>query len=73
MKYVVLWDIKIQLVPHKRHITSPLQSPSSYVRFEIFKAATTKNAVLWDVKPCGSCKNRGYGGTYRLHYQGENN
>jgi hypothetical protein len=29
-----------------------------------------KNAVLWDVAPCRSCKmNRRFGGTYRLHLQ----
>jgi hypothetical protein len=27
-----------------------------------------KNAVLWDVTPCGSCRNRRFGGTYRLHH-----
>jgi hypothetical protein len=27
-----------------------------------------KNAVFWDVTPCDSCKNRRYGGTWRLHY-----
>jgi hypothetical protein len=30
-----------------------------------------KNAVLWDMMPCGSCKNRCFGQTYRLHHQGE--
>jgi positive regulator of sigma E activity len=30
-----------------------------------------KNAVFWDVTPCGSCKNRRLGGTYRLRHQGE--
>jgi hypothetical protein len=29
MKNVVFWDIKPQFVPHRRHITSPLQSPAS--------------------------------------------
>jgi hypothetical protein len=28
---------------------------------------------LWDVTPCGSFKNRRFGGTYRLHRQGEEN
>jgi hypothetical protein len=28
MKNVVSWDIIIQFVPHRRHITSPLQSPA---------------------------------------------
>jgi hypothetical protein len=25
-----------------------------------------KNGVFWDVTPCGSCKNRSFGGTQRL-------
>jgi hypothetical protein len=25
-----------------------------------------KNVVFWDVTPCGSCKNRRFGGTCRL-------
>jgi hypothetical protein len=25
-----------------------------------------KNGVFWDVTACGSCKNRRFGGTYRL-------
>jgi hypothetical protein len=29
----------------------------SFVRFEVFTAVTMKNAVFWDVTPCGSCKN----------------
>jgi hypothetical protein len=28
-----------------------------------------KNSVLWDVAPCGSCKNRRFGGTCRLSLQ----
>jgi hypothetical protein len=30
----------------------------TYVRFEVFKAVTMRNAVFCDVAPCGSCKNR---------------
>jgi hypothetical protein len=33
----------------------------------------TKSAVLWDVTPCGSCKNRCFGKTYRLHHQDDKN
>jgi hypothetical protein len=29
MKNAVFWDIKSQFVHHRRHITSPLQSPAS--------------------------------------------
>jgi hypothetical protein len=64
MKNGVFWDIKTEFVLHRRHITSPLQSPASkcYVRLEVFTAVTMKNVVFWDVTPCDSCKNRRYGG-----------
>jgi hypothetical protein len=29
MKNVVYWHIKTQFIPHRRHITSPLQRPAS--------------------------------------------
>jgi hypothetical protein len=32
-----------------------------------------KNVVFWDVTPCGSCKNRRFGTTYRLRHQGKKN
>jgi hypothetical protein len=27
---------------------------------------TMKKNVIWDIRPCGSCKNRRFGGTWRL-------
>jgi hypothetical protein len=33
------------------------------VRSEVFTAVTMKNGVFWVVRPCGSCKNRRFGGT----------
>jgi hypothetical protein len=27
------------------------------IKFEVFTAMTMNNDVLWDVTPCGSCKN----------------
>jgi hypothetical protein len=33
------------------------------VRFEVYTAVAMKNVVFWDVTPCGSCKNRRFGGT----------
>jgi hypothetical protein len=39
--------------------------PESVVRFEVFTAVTMKNGVFWDVTPCGSCKNRRFGGNKR--------
>jgi hypothetical protein len=44
-----------------------------HVRFEGFTAVTMKNGVFWDVTPCGSCKNRRFGGTWRLPHQGDRN
>jgi hypothetical protein len=41
------------------------------VRSDVFTAVTMKNAVFWDVMPCGTCKNRGFGGTYLLNHQGD--
>jgi hypothetical protein len=35
-------------------------------------AVTMKNAVFWDVTPCGCCKNQRFEGTHRLCFQGEN-
>jgi hypothetical protein len=32
-----------------------------------------KNAVFWDVIPCGSCKKRHFGGKYRFHHQDDKN
>jgi hypothetical protein len=51
MKNGIFWDIKPQFVLHRRHITSPLQSPASkcYVRFEVFTAVTMKNGIFWDI------------------------
>jgi hypothetical protein len=46
------------------------QTPSVYVKFEVFIAVTMKNTVFWDVAPCRSCLNRCFGGTCRLHLQG---
>jgi hypothetical protein len=34
---------------------------------------TLKNCVFWDVTPCGSCKNRRFGGTWHLLHQGDRN
>jgi hypothetical protein len=43
------------------------------VRFEVITAVTVRNSVFCDVTPCGSCKNRLFGGLYRLYYQGDSN
>jgi hypothetical protein len=35
--------------------------------------STQKHGVFWDVKPCGSCKNRRFGWTQLLLHQGDKN
>jgi hypothetical protein len=50
-----------------------VMGPIVNLRFEVFTAVTTKNGVFWDVTPCGSCKNRCFGGTWRLFHQGDKN
>jgi hypothetical protein len=34
-----------------------------YIRFKVITALTMKKVVFWDATPCGSCKNRRFGGT----------
>jgi hypothetical protein len=64
-------SIQSQSVPHSVQLRLVLMSiilnlPAfqqiSYIRYEVFTAVTTKNGVFWDVTPCGSCKNRRFGG-----------
>jgi hypothetical protein len=45
----------------------------TYVRFEVFSAVTLKNGVFCVVTACGSCKNRRFGGIWRLLHQGDKN
>jgi hypothetical protein len=65
IKSVVFWDIKTLFIPHRRHITSLLQSPvcKCYVRVQVFTAVTINNTVFSDVTPCGGYKNRRFGGS----------
>jgi hypothetical protein len=46
-----------------RAVNSTGYQHNHYVRFEVFTAVTMENGVIWDVTPCGSCKNRCFGGT----------
>jgi hypothetical protein len=43
------------------------------VRVEVITTVTRKNEVFWDVTPCGSGKNRYFGGTYYLYLHFEKN
>jgi hypothetical protein len=60
------FSASVALMPHEG-------SSDSVVRHgltaESWIASMMKNAVFWVGTPCGSCKNRRFGGTYRLHHQ----
>jgi hypothetical protein len=45
------------------YIYVKFQKEEKIVRFEVFTAVTMKNGAFWDVTPCGSCKNRHFGGS----------
>jgi hypothetical protein len=51
------------------HLEGQCMKSLLFERFEVFTAVTIKKAIFWDVMPCGSCKNRHFRGTYRLHHQ----
>jgi hypothetical protein len=44
-----------------------------YALNQIMNTLCLKNAVFWNVTLCGSCKNRRFGGTERLHDQADRN
>jgi hypothetical protein len=58
---------------YQKTLNSVLFDQELLVRLEVSMAVTMKNVVIWDVMSCGSFKNRRFGGTYRLHHQGDNN
>jgi hypothetical protein len=56
--------LKILDLEHSMNYMRPDIVLCSIVRFEVFTAVTMKNGVFWAVRPCGSCKNRRFGGTW---------
>jgi hypothetical protein len=68
---VALKKMHLYVVPTEMHTGKEI-----YVKFnsfcsdqiglvgvEVFAVVTMKNGVFWEVTPCGSCKNRRFGGT----------
>jgi hypothetical protein len=64
-------NLEVSITKPRKHLME--NGISGSVRFEVFTAVTLKNAVFWDAAPCGSCKNRRFGGTYRFHHQDNKN
>jgi hypothetical protein len=44
--------------------------PKIGVNWSMIIKSLARNAVFWDVTPCGSSKNRRFRGTYHLHHHG---
>jgi hypothetical protein len=75
MKKGVFWDVAqygscknrcfegTQRLHHHGEKNRWTRNKVSRAKFEVFTAVTMKNSILWDVTPCGSCKNRRFGGT----------
>jgi hypothetical protein len=54
--------------------TDPPRTQKENIRQAIANIPISKkNGVFWVVTPCGSCKNRRFGGTWRLLHQGDKN
>jgi hypothetical protein len=67
LKWQLLHQFQQQLLIPCNRICSYFSPTKRYVvRFEVFTAVTMKNGVFWVVTTCGSCKNRRFGGTWRL-------
>jgi hypothetical protein len=53
----------------RAHILTTWRTVQNYGNFQ----PIMKNAVLWDVTPCGFYKKRRFGGTHLLSHQGDKN
>jgi hypothetical protein len=60
---VLAYDTALHLVGSEFNPKSDMWTDHFFVRFEVSMVVTMKNGVFWDVMPCGSCKNRRFGGT----------
>jgi hypothetical protein len=55
----ILHFYRLQYAPmlHIFGLWTFIQFIGHYIRFEVFMVVTMKNAIFWDVMPCGSYKN----------------
>jgi hypothetical protein len=60
-------------VQRSRELTPSVEGNGPCNLSQNFTNCRKKNAVSWVVTPCGSCKNRRFRGTYRLHHQSDKN
>jgi hypothetical protein len=59
-----LLEISIAIIKLKKYkLLGSDETMTELVRFEVFTVVTMNSGVFWDVMPCGSCRNRRFGGT----------
>jgi hypothetical protein len=68
MKFLIMQFLSFLILNTEVLFTTFQKNPQK-LWFKVFKAVTMKNAVFWDVMPCGSCKNRRFRGMWCLHDQ----
>jgi hypothetical protein len=72
-KAAAFWRHQLFFPVHKDNCEQIFWKTKAFLRFEVFTAVTMKNGVFWVVTPCGSCKNRRFGGTRRHLHQSDKN
>jgi hypothetical protein len=80
-----IYNLELLILLHTILIQPSFNSYNDKLYFYIFIASLSislypfqtnlkqKNGVFWDVTPCGSYKNRRFGGSWRLFHQGDKN
>jgi hypothetical protein len=69
---VVCLQSKIHGVCFYHSLFESLKPRRSSILLYTVQTEVKKNGVFWVVTPCGSCKNRRFGGTWRLLHQKKN-
>jgi hypothetical protein len=64
--------LALQLLKLPPHVFT-LSTSFVGVKWSVSNICAPKNVVFWDVTLFGHCKNRHFGGTYRLHHQDDKN
>jgi hypothetical protein len=54
--------------PVNLRLNESISQISGLYKIEVFTTMTIRNVTIWDLTLCGFCKNRRFGGKYRLHY-----
>jgi hypothetical protein len=73
VKNAVLWYIRPSSYLTGNYVSATELSRLMLCKISGSQCETVNNALFSGITPCGSCKNRRFGGTYRLQQQGNKN